>query len=144
MPPSFANRPDVVAITSLNGLTGTSQTFADGTGITVTSDGTAHTIAVNTGTVATLTRTQTLTNKASTAADNSLSIALTALSKVTIDAAADTNILIYNGSSTPAAWKNQTETGDDTIDNTGAHTISHNVIDIANLTTGSFANIRGI
>ena len=102
-PPSFASLPAVVAITSLNGLNGTSQTFTNRTCITVTSDRTAHTIAVNTGTVATLTGTQTLTNKTITAADNSLSMALTDLSNVTIDTAADTNILIYDGSSTTAA-----------------------------------------
>ena len=52
--------------------------------------------------------------------------------------------LIYDGSSTPAAWKNQTVSGDATIDNTGALTISNNVIDNANLASGTFANIRGI
>ena len=128
MPPSFASLPAVVAITSLNGLTGTSQTVTVGTGITVTSDGTAHTSPFNTGTVATLTGTQTLTNNTITAADNSLSIELTHLSNVTIDTAADTNILFYDGSSTPDAWKNQTVSGDATMYNTGALTIPNNII----------------
>ena len=63
MPPSLARLPAEVANTSLSGLTGTSQTFTAGTGITITSDGTAHTIAVNTGTVATLTGTHTIIEK---------------------------------------------------------------------------------
>ena len=63
---------------------------------------------------------------------------------MTIDTVVDTNILIYDGSSTTTAWKNQSLAGDATINNTGALTISDNVIDNANLASGTFSNIRGI
>ena len=117
--PTFQTVSGTGGITSLNDSMAAAQTLAANNGITLADAGATHTFSIDTTTVATLTGTQTLTNKTITATDNSLSIALTDLSNVTIDTAADTNILIYDGSSTPAGWKNQTVSGDATIDNTG-------------------------
>ena len=142
MPAIFARLPTLVAITSLTCPTGTYQTFTDGTSITVTSDCTAHTIAVNTSTGATLIGTQTLTYKTITAAYNSVSIALTVLSNATIYTAADTYILLYYGSSTPEAWKNQTVTGAATISTPRVLTDSASVIVNAKQASETFAQLR--
>ena len=53
---------DGMGITSLNGLTGATQTFAGAGGLTITSSGTTHTFTIG-NTIATLTGTQTLTGK---------------------------------------------------------------------------------
>ena len=55
---------------------------------------------------------------------------------------ADTEVLSYDNSG--SMWKNQTLSGDATITNSGALTISNSVIDNANLAEGTFSNITGI
>ena len=67
---------------------------------------------------------------------------LNELTDVTIAAVADTQILIYDSTST--VFENHTLSGDATITNTGVVSIAAGVIDNANLASGVFAAITGI